>query len=381
MKRIVVAMSVVVLLAGLARAKEVEKVSHKLIYVRIKQSRQAILKNPADAGAHRALVRAYYLWKRMEEITTECENKLAEDPDNAVLTYALGLCHSYAGEKAKAVELYRKALTLDPDLGHPYYSLGSMAHHKNEIDAAKDFYQKAIERDPEIAEAHHNLGGIYLAQRAFGQAVEHLELAAELAPSDLGTLYNLGCAYVRAGMAEQAIDAFVRLEQLAPGELAASSMLAEAYNLKGLEAPEYLRRSANKHNEIGAKLLRRKKYKAAEQELLRAMEVDPGFSRPYNNLAWLYATAEEEKFSSPTRAVKLAKLAVELTEGKNWHCLDTLAEAYFATGQLELATESELKALKLARDNRYLKDRLARFREEAAKLEALEAEKGEAETS
>jgi len=376
MKKIVMATLVLAVLAGWTLAEEKEKVGQELVYVQIKKAREAIASSPANAGAHRRLVRAYYLWKRMGEVTAEYENKLAERPDDAVLTYALGLCHSYAGDKARATELYQKALTLDPGLGYAYYSLGTMAHGRNELDAARDHYQKALERNPRIPEAHHNLGGIYLAERDYGKAVEHLELAAKLAPEDLGTLYNLGCAYVRAGLADPAVDTFLRLVSIAPGKIEASIMLAEAYHLKGLREPEYVRKSANEHNEIGVELLGRKQYQAAERQFLRSVEVDPTFVRPYNNLAWLYATAEDQEFVKPAQAVKLAQMAVELTQGENWHCLDTLAEAYFVSGQLELAVDRASQALKLAKRSRYLRTRLARFQEEVAKLQAGRAEPG-----
>jgi tetratricopeptide (TPR) repeat protein len=81
-----------------------------------------------------------------------------------------------------------------------------------------------------------------------------------------------------------------------------------------------------------------------------------------NNLAWLYATCEDESLRNPQRALLLAQKAAELEQSS--HIYDTLAESYFVNGMHREAIEAGEQALKLAKGNRsYYKEQLKKFRE------------------
>ncbi|MGB5986119.1 MAG: M48 family metalloprotease, partial [Desulfobacterales bacterium] len=79
-----------------------------------------------------------------------------------------------------------------------------------------------------------------------------------------------------------------------------------------------------------------------------------------NNLAWLYATCENEHLRRPRRALILARKAARRMAAP--HILDTLAEAYFVNGQWEEAVAAARNTLLLAKDNReYYQSQLERF--------------------
>ena len=69
-----------------------------------------------------------------------------------------------------------------------------------------------------------------------------------------------------------------------------------------------------------------------------------------NNLAWLLATREPADGGDPDQAVRLAKRACELTDGKSPSYLDTLAAAYAAAGRFDeaVATAEKARAAALA---------------------------------
>lgn len=105
-----------------------------------------------------------------------------------------------------------------------------------------------------------------------------------------------------------------------------------------------------------------KTIKAYEQSLLLA----PDNSQVLNNLAWLYATCEDERYRDPKKALKLAEKAAEIE--KSPHILDTLAESYYVNSQFEKAIAAEMGALDLAPKNRtHYEKQLSKFKAAAKK--------------
>jgi tetratricopeptide (TPR) repeat protein len=123
------------------------------------------------------------------------------------------------------------------------------------------------------------------------------------------------------------------------------------------QVPDY----APAYNYLGAVAVRSGNVARAIQLYEQAVQYDPQYAPAWNNLAWVLATAEDEAFRDPLRAVASALRAVELTGSKDPDVLDTLAEAYFAAGRFRDAVEAEQKALALGGDTEHYRQQLARF--------------------
>ncbi len=101
-----------------------------------------------------------------------------------------------------------------------------------------------------------------------------------------------------------------------------------------------------------------------QQAYEASLKLNPENPHVLNNLAWLYATAEDPRFRNPARALDLAKSAAGLLEEP--HILDTLAECYYVNGQYSKALETARRALRLARENRtYYQEQVEKFRKAA----------------
>jgi len=173
----------------------------------------------------------------------------------------------------------------------------------------------------------------------------------------------------------------VELVPLEEPELPAEARrrLAEARRLLGRKAWTEARRElelvitqvpdcAPAYNYLGAVSARTGDVAEAIRFYEQALRYDPALASAWNNLAWLLATAEDEVFRDPLRALASALKAVELTGARDPDVLDTLAEAYFAAGRYQSAVEAEQKALALGGgDPEHYRRQLGRF------LEALEA--------
>jgi len=82
----------------------------------------------------------------------------------------------------------------------------------------------------------------------------------------------------------------------------------------------------------------------------QALQINPHNTMALNNLAWLYATCNDEKFRNPKFALNFAKRAATLSN--ELYILDTLAEAYYANGLYKNAVAIQKKVLSRARENR-----------------------------
>ncbi len=92
----------------------------------------------------------------------------------------------------------------------------------------------------------------------------------------------------------------------------------------------------------------------------QSIALNPDNPQVLNNLAWLYATCEDDRFQDPKRALQLAGKAAGLDTSP--HILDTLAESYFVNGFREEAVAAGKKALELSRTNRsYFENQLKKF--------------------
>ena len=92
----------------------------------------------------------------------------------------------------------------------------------------------------------------------------------------------------------------------------------------------------------------------------KSLALEPDNAQVLNNLAWHYATCEDERFQDPTRALAMAKLAIQLE--RQPHVWDTLAESYYVNGMRREAVEAGRQALALARKKRtYYEDQLNKF--------------------
>jgi len=88
-----------------------------------------------------------------------------------------------------------------------------------------------------------------------------------------------------------------------------------------------------------------------------------------NNVAWLYATIEDEDIRDPDAAVLLAREAL-LHSPKDVHVWSTLSAAYYATGSYEKALHAANEALYLGRERKFDASKLKAYREQAEDCQA-----------
>jgi Zn-dependent protease with chaperone function len=124
---------------------------------------------------------------------------------------------------------------------------------------------------------------------------------------------------------------------------------------KGSDNPNLYRLLGNIHYS-------KKNWSGVQDAWETALSLDPKNAEVLNNLAWHYATCEDEQYLDPDRALALATMAARLANLP--HIWDTLAESYYVNGMHRQAVEAARNALGLAKKNRsYYSDQLKKFKE------------------
>jgi Zn-dependent protease with chaperone function len=136
-----------------------------------------------------------------------------------------------------------------------------------------------------------------------------------------------------------------------------NSHFLEKVILRELEkAPE----NPNLYGLLGNIYYNGKNWAGVQDAWEKSLALNPDNAMVLNNLAWHYATCEDERFIDPMRALALAKLAIRLEKAP--HIWDTLAESYYINGMYREAAEAGKNALSLAGSNRsYYKEQLTKF--------------------
>jgi Zn-dependent protease with chaperone function len=116
------------------------------------------------------------------------------------------------------------------------------------------------------------------------------------------------------------------------------------------------------HSLLGKIYFNRSNWSGVRDAWEKSLALKPDNAEVLNNLAWLYATCEDEQLQDPNRALAMATLAVKLENLP--HIWDTLAESYYVNEMFSQAVEAGQNALALARENRsYYESQLEKFRE------------------
>jgi Flp pilus assembly protein TadD len=192
-------------------------------------------------------------------------------------------------------------------------------------DEALDYFSQQIQLNPAEPAFWNNRGRVWDEKKEHDKAIADYEKAAELLPNDPTTHNNIGTAYQSKGDHAGAIKHF-------DAALKADPTDATVF---------YNRGRANQYTG---------NYSAAAEDYAESIRVDPNYLPGYNNAAWLAATCPDEKYRDAKMALELAQRAADMTQGKVWEVLDTLAAAQAENGDFATAVKTSEQAIELGSD-------------------------------
>jgi tetratricopeptide (TPR) repeat protein len=124
-----------------------------------------------------------------------------------------------AGEKNRAIQLYREMMERDPNFAPAWINLGTIHFHLREFDWAEQLYRRATEIDPNYVLAFFDLGNVLDELQRLDESIAAYGRAVALAPGYADAHYNLALAHERRGETRAALrhwQAYARLDKGGP---------------------------------------------------------------------------------------------------------------------------------------------------------------------
>ncbi|MDP6405774.1 MAG: tetratricopeptide repeat protein [Alphaproteobacteria bacterium] len=262
--------------------------------------------------------------ERQVELYSQCIKSGRLEPANLALAHSnRGLAYRELGRPEPAFSDSTRSLEIEPDFAPGYLNLGDILRSGGRPTEAITNYDRAIELDPKLATAYSNRG---LAYKMIGRpqhALDDFAAALDLEP-DFATAYFNRC--------------WTLYDMQRYGAAVADCQQALAHGRDR-------RLMAYAHNNLGQAHKAKGDYALAVADFQAAIEAMPAYAAPYNNLAWLYATAADPAFRDGVEALRLAREAISRQEQAD--TIDTLAAAQVENRRYDEAVAQYLRAMRM----------------------------------
>ncbi len=127
------------------------------------------------------------------------------------------------GDWARAIDWYRRALTIDPRHAESHNDLGIALCQTRDFAGARAAFTRALEIQPQSVPANVNLGQLLLTEfRDYRQAALHLRLALASDPQQGQARNQLAVALYELGLVEEALACLDEASRRAPDDAEAS---------------------------------------------------------------------------------------------------------------------------------------------------------------
>ena len=268
---------------------------------------------------------------------------------------------SYLVHWRDTVSLCEYMLKLAPNAAPVHNMLGLTFQSQGKLDEAVSHYLDALRADPRKADAHNNLGSTFLAQGKLDEAITHLNRALQLRPRYYDAHNNLGIAFESQGKSDEAISHYLQAININPNNADAHYNLANVLQSQGKldEAVSHYLQSlktrpgdADAHYKLANTLQSQDNLDEAMFHYRQALRLKPDWLLPLNRMAMILAAHPSPMKRNPAEAIALAERAAELTGHQNPLILSTLAGAYAASGQIDLAVKTAQTAKALAESDK-----------------------------
>ena len=229
------------------------------------------------------------------------------------------------GEFSYAIQAYSKALKTNPSNPTTYFYRGLAKFNSKDIAGAEVDFTMSIKLNPMHVGAYINRGLLFNQKGEFDKALYDCNKAIELKPNEYRAYLVRAEVWFYKRDFDKSIHDCNFVIKNSPQTAVAYRDRADAFYWK-------------------------LNYSEAIRDYLKAIELDQNDSYAINNLAWILATCEAEKFRDGKKALIYAKKAVDLKPSSVNY--STLAAAYAENNIFEEAVKIMQKIVPVEKDQK-----------------------------
>ena len=274
------------------------------------------------------------------------------------------LAGNYFDDARQQIERYLASIESVQDLGQLANELSTSLQGESPLDSSA--LKKTLEKQKALAKIKglKLLAQIHRADESPQSELKALQEILKLDPNDLPARLSTAIAFEKLGQKQKAVDLLRMSEQLVRTDV--NAMLAIVQTYMKLNQRQPANRIARRlHEEHPKNLNVRFNFAMVSQisgDEVKAIELyesilaeSPNANDVANNLAWLYANANDSKLWNLKRAKSLATALCQRSENRNAAYLDTLSGILIKTGDRKLALEAAVTAAQIARQSGQIK--------------------------
>lgn len=152
----------------------------------------------------------------VKNILSGSERKLVEQ--SADYYYSLGQIEQNHGNNDKAIDYYRRAISIDRQYADAYINLGVIYYNKGEYDLEVRNFEQAVKINPDKYEYWYELGSAYEDIHQYDKAVKAYQEALRIKRDDKLTLHDFAILLIARGDCDQAREKISKLKELDMGQ-------------------------------------------------------------------------------------------------------------------------------------------------------------------
>jgi tetratricopeptide (TPR) repeat protein len=199
-----------------------------------------------------------------------------------------------AGKPDEAISAFQHAAALDAHDPEPHLLAGNLLEKTEKSADAEKEYQQALAIAPNSTDALISLSNLYMREKRFPDAQDSLKRLVALHPYDASVHFQLARMLAIAGKNEDAITEMQAGLKLDPSDSKAQRDLADMYAEAGnydqalhlyTQVLSIHPEDADIHFGVGRVYLKSRKFAQAEQELEKAVRLNPQWGEAYGELA------------------------------------------------------------------------------------------------
>jgi tetratricopeptide (TPR) repeat protein len=178
----------------------------------IQHFQNALRTNPESDDLKFDLADAYFRKRQYPQALDAAQTVSPAGQQDGAYLALLADIDAHSGNSAKAIEIFRNAISRNPDNDQFYLSLGLVQLRESDLPGAEQTLQQGLARIPGSGKLVWGAGLVSALQGNTTHAAERLERAVELLPEWVGSYSLLGVFYYQTGQIEKAREVLNRFK-------------------------------------------------------------------------------------------------------------------------------------------------------------------------